>query len=114
MNAAEDLLEDHLTGARELIAPATLPVELANALRYSPMQLATVVEITSEFDLAHIGLFSCTSARLSSAVGLAFEHGITVYDALFLALAIERECPLLTADRKAFGNLTSLTEIRIL
>ncbi len=37
---------------------------------------------------------------VSSALRIALEHGITVYDALYIALARERNLPLLTLDER--------------
>lgn len=108
---AADLLEAHLEGVVELIAPASLPLELANALRWSGVPHETALELVAGFGLTHIELAEMTPARLARATSLAYEHGLTVYDAVFLALAEERGCALATADRKAFAGGAAGVEI---
>ena len=48
--------------------------------------------------------------RRASRVGK--EHGLTFYDASFLALAVELDCPLVTADRRFFDRSKSLPRVR--
>ncbi|MEM4430606.1 MAG: type II toxin-antitoxin system VapC family toxin, partial [Thermofilaceae archaeon] len=42
-------------------------------------------------------------AYLEPAIGIAFTRGVTVYDALYIALAKARGLSLLTADREQAG-----------
>lgn len=101
---ADALLEAHLHGRLMLAAPTTLPVEMANALRYSGRALERVTGIIALLDDAHIQLFHPGTDDLQDAVRLAVEHDISIYDALFLALACKLGCPLVTSDRKAFAR----------
>jgi predicted nucleic acid-binding protein len=51
----------------------------------------------------------------TSALGLALAHGHPVYDCLYLALALERRCDLITADERFFRAMrVSLPCIRLL
>ena len=108
------LLDAHAAGDLKLIAPSTLPVELANGLRYVPLDGSAVKRALTALELAHIRTFDCTGGLLASAVELAVDHDITVYDALFLALALERTCILATADRRAFSNMRLPVDVRLL
>lgn len=114
LELADELLDQHLMGTTVLVAPASLPLELANVLRYSGMNDSTMQQTLEDFHFAHLGLFDLTQDRLVAASLLARRHDISVYDALFLALAQERGCPLVSADRKAFGNIKTDVEIRLL
>lgn len=49
-----------------------------------------------------------TTHLLTNAVNLGFTYGITVYDAVYVALADELNYTLLTADKKLFNNTKSL------
>lgn len=115
VEAANALLDAHETGAILLAAPDTLYVELANVVRNSPYfdvdESVAIVEEIGRFD---VELMPSTPTRLSKALQLAYAHDLAIYDALFLQLAIELDCPLVTADRKAFLGIDSPVEIRLL
>ena len=114
VDAATELLSAHLEGEVSLVAPASLPLELANGLRHSPVAEADVLEMVASFDLAHIEMIELSSKLLLDAARLAYRHGVTVYDAVFLALAEELGCPLATADLKAFAGIEAGAEIRLM
>lgn len=97
---ARDLLEAHKAGHTLLMAPSLLLLEVMNALRWHQ---PTREQITSAVDLLlrlHLEIVEPDAALLERAGQIAVEHSLTVYDALFAALAIERNCELVTADRK--------------
>ena len=50
---------------------------------------------------------------LSSALEMAVEIGITVYDSLFLSLAVELDTSLVTADRELYERLPDSLRERI-
>jgi predicted nucleic acid-binding protein len=112
---AASLLYAHRAGDVALCAPATFLVELANAVRCSP-HFAPEDTLTTirELEKLAIAVADATPERLAAAAGLSYEHKMSLYDALFLALAEELECPLVTADRKAFANLDTKVEIRLI
>jgi predicted nucleic acid-binding protein len=48
--------------------------------------------------------------KRAARVGKQFD--LTFYDASFLALAVELDCPLITADRRFFERTQSLPRVR--
>jgi predicted nucleic acid-binding protein len=103
-DAAWELLGAHARGELVLIAPALLPFEVTNALRYSGLgqgSLLRAVRALSEVDLS---LVVPDGDLLEAASRIALVHDLTVYDASFAALAAERGCELVTADRQAFAG----------
>ncbi|PKQ29331.1 MAG: hypothetical protein CVT60_05900 [Actinobacteria bacterium HGW-Actinobacteria-10] len=115
VNDALDLLYAHRAGSILLTAPSTLYVELANAVTCAG-------HITEGQSLSIIGalgdlgieLVEASPPRLEAAARLSHLHRISVYDALFLQLADEFDCPLVTADRRAFANIDTDVEIRLI
>lgn len=86
-----------------LAAPSLLRVELASALlKYVRAGLAperAVLEAVSSLDgLVHD--WTEDAMLLPVATGLALRHRHKIYDCLYLALALQRHEPLVTADRR--------------
>jgi predicted nucleic acid-binding protein len=82
-----------------LLAPAHFPAEVANALLRS-MKLGAA-EVVRRMDLlATIGVETADrgAAELRAAIDLAQRHRLSVYDALYLHLAIDVEAELASAD----------------
>ena len=112
LGEAGQLLAAHRAGEVVLIAPSTMPVEIANTLRY----LVTPDDahaLLSSLEAFRVDLVDTSYDLVRKALGWAAGTGISVYDALFLALAEERWCPLVTADRKAFASVATPVEIRL-
>lgn len=99
--AAHRLLEAHLSGDPVLVAPALLPYEVANALRYHPRIGAELLARAMESLMGlGLGLAPPSDEGLREAVRIAFRLGITVYDAAYVALADHLDGVLVTADER--------------
>ena len=104
------LPEDLSTEARrllateyELLAPDLLWAELGNVLwkkhRRREIDRPTALELLRNFSRVPLE-FHSTEQWAAAALELAIEHGVTVYDGLYLALAAGTGCRLVTADRR--------------
>ena len=97
-------------GRDELLlhAPDILLMELANALRYSPLvsggEISQALRLFSDME---IFIFPFDLDVLISSISLSRKHDLAVYDAYFLALAQAMEIPLITTDRKMLSRLTA-------
>jgi predicted nucleic acid-binding protein len=112
---ATHILHEHLAGSLTLLAPSFMPVEVANSLRWKKqIEDADALELIAALASIDIALFDATYERISQATVIAYTHGLSVYDALFLGLAEEMQCPLLTADRRAFAGLDTPVDVRLL
>ena len=93
------LLEAQRDERIELAAPTHLRLEVLNALwshRIGAVRLRQAAADLEDFGLAW---FEPDAALLDASALVAVEHALTIYDALFIALAIRLDAPLLTADR---------------
>lgn len=114
LNEAAELLQRQRSGAISLIAPSHITVEIANTLRYVTPSPSDAISYLEDFEAVGIRLFDTTPSLVRLAIKRASQTGMGVYDALFLALAEERGCPLVSADRKAFAGIESAIEVHLI
>lgn len=108
------LSEDHsreamvlLDSAFERIAPEFIVIEVASVLRkrFLAKKITnangerTLVELLSLVGTKH------TAHLVPHAFQLAVTHGCSAYDALYVALAVDEGCQLVTADRRLYNSL---------
>ena len=97
---AEYLKEKHLKTEITLVSPVMMVFEVLNALRYSPdLGANDVKEALTDLLGIQIKLYP-VEEWLSEAILLAYDQGLTVYDASYIALASHLGCLLYTADTK--------------
>ena len=112
---ALDLLEDFNSGIERLAVPDLILYELANALRYSrKFNVKDVESALENFTSLGIEIITPNEALLKEAVRLAINHDVTVYDAVYVALAKSLGCELITADKKLHRKLSSLSFVKSL
>ncbi len=97
--ASDDVVES--IGDARLIAPSLLPYELANVYvikvrRYPDQKTA----LDGAFSLLGALDIELVAVSADAAGALAFETGLTAYDAAYLWLAKRLELGLVTLDRK--------------
>ena len=117
---ARKLREAFLSHRCTVGAPDLLLIEVANALtaghRASPKEVSGAIQTILEIGLH---LLDLQFPVLMRAIDLASAYGVTVYDSCFLAVAIESDGLLVTADEaflrkvKSHVNITSLRDLRI-
>ena len=112
---ALQIRERFLKGEESIIIPDLLLYELANALRYNRDFNSTDVKdaIASIFDM-HIDIIVPISKLMSSAITLAFDHNITIYDAFYVALAKESDLSLITADDGLYKRTSELNLVKFI
>ena len=98
--AAVALLLEHRAGSTTLIAPALLSLEIANALKCSGVGAAGVRHAMHALADADLLIAPLDPSLIGQAAEVAEADGLTIYDALFVALAKRLDAPLVTADRR--------------
>ena len=101
---ATDRLRDELISTRAFV-PALWPVETANALLVATRRGRILQNEWSEIrvylDALPIDVDPVSAARTwGAALDLANAHGISVYDAMYLELAVRMRLPLATLDQR--------------
>jgi predicted nucleic acid-binding protein len=91
-----------------LLAPSHLPVEVASAIWKNVRR----GEISSELGTMALAetlrlpvVYFDSRELLDQAFSLAARYDRTIYDALYVALALQQRCPLVTADLRLFNAL---------
>lgn len=87
---ARALRDAYLNGTRDLVAPALMPFEAVNALRYSGQYDGDRLGDASAA-LPEYGVELVAYRNLPSVAEIATELDITIFDAAYLALAAETE-----------------------
>lgn len=100
---AQDLLVDFAEGSLTLIVPDLFWPELGNILwkcaRVGRISSDTAVKAMKELDRHHIPTFpSQPLTQDALEISLRFAH--PVYDAIYVALAVHKASPLITADER--------------
>ena len=106
---AHQLLERYLQGIDTPVAPDLLIAECGNVFwrrcRQGDIMPDEAMESLADLLVLQVPLVPATSL-VQSALSLALQHQRTVYDALYLALAQERNCDVITADERFFNALS--------
>ena len=96
----EQVLEAHKRAGVLLLAPSGLWLEVMNSLvRRHRWSTEEVIEAFSEIDALRIRIVDLRRSMLLLALDLTERHGLTAYDASYLAIAMAEDADLLTLDR---------------
>ncbi|MFB6312112.1 MAG: type II toxin-antitoxin system VapC family toxin [Salinirussus sp.] len=100
------LRDDYLNGRHDLVAPALLPFEVINALKFSGHYEGDRL-IEAATTLPEYGIELIPYRDVGPVAELAVELDITLYDASYLALAHSNEATLYTADSRLLETIES-------
>jgi predicted nucleic acid-binding protein len=118
--------EDLLREARALLAavearplevhvPALLLYEVGNVLLLKTRLAATGLhDAMDRLETLPFVVAPPATPLLKRAARLGRELGLTFYDASFIALAVELNCPYITADRRLYDRARALPRVRYL
>lgn len=115
---ARGLFERWNKGQLELIAPALLVAEIASMLwKRAARRLIPASEAIRLFqEFSELGLALAPIETLAGeALELSITHRHPFYDCLYIALAVQNRCGLLTADERLFRSFhPQLPHLRLL
>lgn len=101
---ARMLRDEYLDGNCDLVAPALMPFEASNALKYSGHYEGDRLEEASK-SLTEYGIDLVPFNETGAIAETANDLNITIYDAAYLALAEELDTKVYTADGNLLGDL---------
>lgn len=98
---AQDIIRKQKKKEIQIILPDIVLLELINALyyseKYSQENITKAIEVMSKLKIVYKSLNNSLLLNVSS---LVIRNKIQSYDALFIALAEQEKCPLITTDHK--------------
>jgi len=101
---ARALRDAYLDGEFDLVAPALMPFETVNALKYSGHYEGERLEEASK-SLPEYGIDLVPFDKTGSVAEIANDLDITIYDAAYIALAQNHDTKAYTADRNLLDDL---------
>lgn len=108
-DSADSLLGKFLNDEVELLAPDLILAEVGSALWKrviirKEISADEAIQIHRDFLTLPLSLIA-TWSMANAALQISLTHKHSVYDAIYLALAIERHCDFVTADRTLANKL---------
>ena len=116
VSAAKAILVDHMEGRVAITVPALLYYEVANILLFGRSKPPVDEAAEALRDLYSIPLEVAVPApdTADAALRLASDHGLSYYDASYVALAETLDCALITADLRLVRRLGTDERVRLL
>lgn len=113
LKEANHLLEEIVQRGIQVNVPALLLYEVGNILLLKTRLGLTALEAALD-SLESLPFLVAPPATplLKRAVHLGRQLNLTFYDASFLALAVELDCPFVTVDRRLFEHTHTLQRVR--
>ena len=111
--AAEEIRKAYMEERLELVVPDLALYEIANVMRFRASEEIAHRAVESLFDL-RIPIHRVDQPLLRQAVKDSFRCGITVYDAVFLAVKESLHLQLVTADRRFRRSIHRLPGVFLL
>ena len=97
----------------EVHVPALLLYEVGNILLVkTSLEAAALEDAVRSLEALPLLVAPPATPLLRRAARLGRRFGLTFYDASFLALAAEMDCPFVTADRRLWERTRSLEQVR--
>lgn len=113
VNEARRLLTEIERRPLEVHVPALLLYEVGNILLLkTDLESAALNDAISNLETLPFAVAPPATPLLRRAARLGKQNNLTFYDASFLGLAVELDCPLVTADRPFFNCARSLPRVR--
>lgn len=112
---ALEIRERIRSGEERVIVPDLLLYELANALKYNPNfdVIDVGAALLSLFDM-DLDIVTPLPEFINSAITIAFKYTITVYDAVYIALAKDLDFNFITADKRLSERVSDLDFVKFI
>jgi len=100
VGAALELLRRHREAQVVLNAPSLLRLEVLDALRFGGLDREGLRAVAESLEAMRLDWHDTDAEFSANAAEIAVGYGLTVYDSVFVALALRLDAELITADRR--------------
>lgn len=106
---ALELRDNYVKGNADIACPDLVIYEVSNALRYNKsLKEKDVKDSVNSLLSLGISIIVPTKSVVESAISIAFQYDIALYDACFTALAKELNFKYVTADEKLYNKIKKI------
>lgn len=112
---AVKIKDEFIEGIHEIVVPDLLLYELTNAMRFNKdFNEEFIKESLTNFIDLDTDITIPTDEIINSAIELSYKHDITIYDAIYVALAESIDATFITADEKLYEKIKDLEFVRFI
>lgn len=112
---ADKFFDDHTAGRQTIAVPILLLYEITNALWNSRrLTIEEIIKALTALNQAHLSYTRPDNHLFAEALRLSQTTRISIYDASYLALALNLNCSLITADKKFYQKAKGAGKIVLL
>ena len=107
--------DEFVNGVHEIVAPDLILYELANAMRYDKAFDSDLTKQSISY-LIELGIdvIIPTEDLISVSIEFAYKCNISIYDAVYVALASKLGATLVTADEKLYEKIKGLNFVKFI
>ena len=96
------LREEHLSDETQIIIADYTILEVINSLRYKENDKSKLKEAEDIIYQVQPTIQNINKLLVDKAIDISYKHKITIYDAIYVALAQMHGCFLITADKELY------------
>lgn len=107
--------EEYLSGHVKISVPDLILIELSNIIKFKKNSHSEDIKtVLDNFVSLRIDIVTPTLELVEKAGELAFKYNITIYDAIYFALANEIKYMFITADNNLYKKIHNVTNVKAL
>ena len=112
---ATRIKDDFVNGVHEIVVPDLILYEITNAMRHDKrFDTRLVKESLDNLIKMEIDIVIPSQDLISHAIEISYNNNVTIYDAIYIALAELNNAVFITADEKLHKNAMKLKFVKFI
>ena|SRR3989338_1757655 len=100
---AIEIIKSHITNKTLIIVPELLFLEVINSFRFKNKNIYALKKINDDLIKFQFKTEKLNKDLMDKTIEISVKNNLTIYDALYVAIAQLHGCPLITADKGLYG-----------